>query len=170
MNTGKRKVWLPGMLLICAASVTLLPACAGRDPEPVAQYLPGDDAKSCEDIRIEQAAINAEVARLRHDEDKTGKNVALGAAGLVTFGVSWLWMDFSDAERVEINAYRARFLALEHLATDHGCARHPWVDAGGLQSDLPLEERLRRLDALHEEGLVSDEEYQTLRARMLEEL
>ncbi|MEZ5558984.1 MAG: SHOCT domain-containing protein [Pseudomonadales bacterium] len=151
-----------------AVLLGLLAACAGREPDPVPARLPGDDQKSCEEIRIEQASINAEVARLQHDENKTGKNVALGAAGLVTLGISWLWMDFSKAERVEIDAYRSRFLALERLAIQHGCAESPWAreDAANAAALTP-EERLRRLEALHAQGLISDTEYETLRQSIL---
>lgn len=120
-----------GKILALSFALLLATSCAGRSPKPVAEYQEGDTLLSCKKIRIEQASIDAEVARLLHDADKTGKNVALGAGGLVSFGIAWFWMDFSDAEKVEIAAYRKRYLALEELAASKACPREPWNDRSG---------------------------------------
>ena len=48
------------------------------------------------------------------DTKKTGKNVAIGAAGLI-FWPAWFFFDFSDAEKMEIQAYRNRYNHLVYI-------------------------------------------------------
>ncbi len=62
-----------------------------------------------------------EIQRLIPDTDKTGKNVALGVAGLLIWPI-WFAMDFSDAEKIEVNALRQRYNHLVVLATEKECS------------------------------------------------
>ena len=57
-------------------------------------------------------------------EHKMGKNVALGVAGAF-FLVPWFFMDFSDAERVEIQGYQLRDNWLRSLSTKKKCDALP---------------------------------------------
>lgn len=84
-------------------------------------------------------------------------------------------MDFSDAERVEIRAYQERYLALEKLWERNGCnsdVPNPEAESTA-QARASLEEvndRLRTLNELKEEGLISDEEYTQKRQEVIKEL
>ena len=104
-------------LVIC--SLFLLSGC-GRTAHPVASFQPGDEQKSCSHLTSEMTEINGQIAKLLPQENKTGKNVALGIAGAFLI-VPWLFMDFSDAEAVEINAYRTRFNHLVRVYNDKHC-------------------------------------------------
>jgi|tagenome__1003787_1003787.scaffolds.fasta_scaffold20541868_1 hypothetical protein len=103
--------------IIAAAFIT---GCAGRAPNPVAVNQYGDASKSCKAIESELSFIDAEVSRLIPATEKTGKNVALGVAGAF-FLVPWFFMDFSQAEQMEINALRQRHNHLVILAGEKNC-------------------------------------------------
>lgn len=98
----------------------VLAACAGRTPNPVSEYQYGDEKKSCERLRAEISTINGDIAALIPDADKTGKNVVLGVVGLWLI-VPWFFMDFSEAEQVEINALRRRHNNLVAIASEKNC-------------------------------------------------
>lgn len=59
-------------------------------------------------------------AQLVPSTEKTGKNVALGVTGAF-FLVPLFFMDFSQAEQIEVNAYRQRYNHLAILAMEKGC-------------------------------------------------
>ena len=80
----------------------------------------GDSNKSCNAIETELQFIQTEIARLTPKTKKTGMNVALAITGFF-FIIPWFFMDFSDAEQVEINAYRQRHNHLVVLAEDKNC-------------------------------------------------
>ena len=107
-------------LVVLTFCVLLLAACAGRTPNPVSEYQYGDEKKSCERLRAEISTINNEIAVLLPDVDKTGQNVALGVVGLWLI-VPWFFMDFSEAEQVEINALRRRHNNLVAIASEKDC-------------------------------------------------
>ena len=104
-------------LALCAA---LLTACAGRAANPVMVNQYGDRDKSCRALQSELEFIESEVHRLAPKTDKTGSNVALGVAGAFLL-VPWFFMDFSDAEQIEVNAYRQRYNNLVILADEKEC-------------------------------------------------
>lgn len=68
--------------------------------------------------------IDADIARKLPDTQKTGKNVALGIAGLF-FLVPWFFMDFTESEQIEIEAMRNRYTRLNSIAADKHCGRAP---------------------------------------------
>lgn len=80
-----------------------------------------DTSLSCEEIKLEMRQIEMEMHRLVPETDKTSKNVGLGVAGLF-FIPAWLFMDLSNAEKEEVNAYRQRYNVLEQLAKKKQCA------------------------------------------------
>lgn len=94
--------------------------CAGRTPNPVIAQQYGDEKKSCSAIQKELTFIESEIKRMMPESDKTGQNVALGVAGVFLL-VPWFFMDFSDADKVEINAYRRRYNQLVILADEKKC-------------------------------------------------
>lgn len=109
---------------ILAAIVLVLCGCAGKTPNPTPQYQPGDDNRSCQSIKVEIADNEASVLKLLPQENKTGKNVVLGATGAI-FLVPLFFMDFSDAERIEVEAYRRRNNFLRILADQKHCGFIP---------------------------------------------
>ena len=106
-----------GVLIL---SGILIVSCAGRKPNPVMVRQYGDDRKSCAALEREIAFIEEEITRLMPKTQKTGKNVALGITGFFLI-VPLFFMDFSEAEQMEIDALRQRHNHLVILAEDKGC-------------------------------------------------
>lgn len=110
------------------AAITLLTnalaGCAGATPNPVPQFQPGDQNLSCQQIRFEIQNNQTKMLNLIPKENKTGKNVALGVAGAF-FVVPWFFMDFSDAERIEVQGYELRNNYLMTLANKKMCKNMP---------------------------------------------
>ncbi|MDZ7752687.1 MAG: hypothetical protein U5S82_13720 [Gammaproteobacteria bacterium] len=99
---------------------SFLAGCAGRAANPVMVHQYGDDKKSCQALEWEMAFIQGEMQRLIPQTDKTGKNVALGVTGAL-FIVPLFFMDLSQAEQMEVNAYRQRYNHLLIIAGDKQC-------------------------------------------------
>lgn len=100
--------------------VILLAGCAGRAANPVSVRQFGDEHKSCALISNEMRQIETNIQRLIPESNKTGKNVALGIGGLFVWP-AWLFMDLSNAEKEEINAYRMRYDHLANISQQKGC-------------------------------------------------
>ena len=98
----------------------LLFGCGGRTANPVMAYQYGDDKKSCSVLQSEISFTQSEISRMMPETSKTGKNVALGVAGLFIWPI-WFAMDFSDAERIEVNALRHRYNNLIAIAGEKNC-------------------------------------------------
>ena len=75
-----------------ALSVVMVLGCAGRDAHPVSAYQYGDEKKSCEMLERELTQTKANIHKLIPETEKTGKNVALGVAGVFLI-VPWFFMD-----------------------------------------------------------------------------
>lgn len=97
-----------------------LSGCAGRAANPVMVQQYGDDRRSCQALEREMSFIQGEIQRLIPNTEKTGKNTALGVAGFF-FIVPLFFMDLSESEQVEINAYRQRYNHLIIIAGDKEC-------------------------------------------------
>jgi len=108
--------------------MSLLVACAGRSANPTNVRQPGDERLSCQALSTSMHTIETEVQRLIPESQKTGKNVALGVAGAF-FLFPWFFMDFSEAEKAEINAYRMRYNHLMTLYTNKKCAKYQSISA-----------------------------------------
>ena len=143
-------------LLVGILSLSLI-ACAGKSAKPVASYKVGDDQMTCNELKAEMAHIDTRVSELIPESEKTGKNVALGVAGWFLI-VPWFFMDFSDAEKVEIQAYQERYLALEKTYSKKSCIKEPQLQKADVSSS-DASQRLAVLEKLRSEGLISDEEY-----------
>jgi hypothetical protein len=105
---------------ILIATITVI-GCAGRAANPVLLDQVGDNQKSCETLQVEMAGIQSQIQKLVPESDKTGKNVGLGIGGFFLLGIPWFFMDLSDAEKAEINAYNMRYNKLMTLATQKKC-------------------------------------------------
>ena len=116
--TVTSRSYLPLFLLI------ILSACAGRTPNPTMVVRRGDENLSCQYMISEMSEIEAKIQRLLPDSQKTGKNVALGATGAFLI-VPLFFMDFSDAEKMEVESYQARYNHLSRLYNDKKCCSAP---------------------------------------------
>lgn len=99
-----------------------LMGCAGRAANPVIQDQIGDNQKSCDTLQIEMAGIQTQIQALIPQSDKTGKNVGLGIGGLFLLGIPWFFMDLTEAEKNEINAYNARYNRMQTIAAQKKCS------------------------------------------------
>lgn len=98
-----------------------LAGCGGRAANPVAVHQPVDDGLSCNSLLCAMDEAQSNISRLIPEAKKTGKNVAIGTAGVLLFWPALFFMDFSHAEKVEIEAYRARYNHLVRLYQDKNC-------------------------------------------------
>lgn len=113
---------------ICSVllSTGTLTGCAGKTPTPIPQEQPGDLDLTCDQIRTEIKANQQKTLDLVPKTNKTGKNIALGVTGAF-FIVPLFFMDFSDAERIEIQSYDLRNNYLMTLANKKRCPNMPPV-------------------------------------------
>jgi hypothetical protein len=103
---------------------TALFACAGRTPNPIDVHQPTDSQLTCAQIKNEIQNNQREMFKLYPKTQKTGKNVALGVAGAF-FIVPLFFMDFSDSEKIEIEAYQRRDKQLHKMADREKCGEMP---------------------------------------------
>ncbi len=108
------------VIVTLLVSYLILVGCAGREAHPVMVQQYGDREKSCDVIEHELGFIEQEISTLAPKTDKTSKNVALGAAGAFLL-VPFFFMDLSQAEQIEINAYRRRYNHLLMIAHEKEC-------------------------------------------------
>ncbi|NKB46490.1 MAG: hypothetical protein GKR77_01740 [Legionellales bacterium] len=109
--------------IIVLFSIALF-ACAGRTPNPIDVYQPNDNKLSCDQIKAEIQRNQKAMFALYPKTQKTGKNVALGVAGAF-FIVPLFFMDFSDAEQIEIKAFQRRDEHLHKIAERKKCGQMP---------------------------------------------
>ncbi len=110
--------------LLIFVGLFMLQACGGRSPNPIVQYRPGDEERSCSGLKAEIAHNETEIIKLLPKESAVGKNVVLGVTGFF-FLVPLFFMDFKDAEAIEIQAYRRRNLWLGEVAGSKKCSLPP---------------------------------------------
>lgn len=178
------------------ASMGML-GCAGRAANPVLQDQVGDNQKSCDTLQTEMSGIQSQIQKLVPESDKTSKNVGLGIGGFFLLGIPWFFMDLTDAEKAEINAYNMRYNKLLTIATQKKCqflavtpdtpeapannslksvpststspARAAITPAPA--SDLPNPaKKLEDLNTMLKKGLITQDEYNTKKAEILKNM
>lgn len=105
------------IIAICASN---LAACS-RKPNPVATYYPTDQELTCKSLQSAMTEVEDNIDKLIPQTKKTGKNIAIGAASILIFPPALFLLDFGDAEKVEIAAYRSRYNHLARLYEDKQC-------------------------------------------------
>jgi len=105
--------------LLLACSV-LFAGCAGREANLVQVRQLGDEQKTCDALRTELYYIENEISRLLPKSDKTGRNIACGATGII-FIVPLFFMDLKQGEKKEIEAYRQRYNHLLMITQQKDC-------------------------------------------------
>lgn len=116
---------------------TFLAGCGGRAPNPISISRPGDMMMSCFSLESEMCEVEGYIKKLIPDTQKTGKNVGLGVAGCFLL-VPWFFMDFSDAEKIEVDAYRQRY---NHLVRIYNAKR---CDIKMMRREIPAFDDPRR--------------------------
>ncbi len=107
-------------IIISITCLTLV-ACAGRNASPIQIIQYGDSALACEELIGQMAVLDSQARKkLGKESRKTGKNVGLGVAGAFLL-VPLFFMDFSEADRIEAEALRDRYLHLQRLAQKNKC-------------------------------------------------
>lgn len=110
-----------GKIICTVVLASFLGGCAGHAANPVMVDQVGDNRRSCASIEEEMAGIQIEVRRLTPETEKTGKNVGLGITGAFLI-VPLFFMDFTESEKTEINAYQQRYNRLRAIATEKNCS------------------------------------------------
>ncbi|MBY5357997.1 hypothetical protein HFO94_31615 [Rhizobium leguminosarum] len=107
--------------LILAVSISLA-GCAGREARPVASTNPTDSAFDCAGITREFDANERQISStVKERSDAQGKNIVLGATGVLLFLPALFFMDPKSPEKVEIDALRNRNNVLTSIAKSKGC-------------------------------------------------
>ncbi len=111
-----RKIALSVGLISCIFYI----GCSGRTPNPVLSYMPGDDALSCEELKIEMAQVRREIAlKPAKIREREARNLWLGLCWPIG---SPFEMDILKAEEIEINALNTRYNRLFMIAVGKRCA------------------------------------------------
>lgn len=133
-------------LFVCFTFV--LAGCGGRAANPVMVSQYGDQRKSCEALQVEMSQNQQEISRMLPETEKTGTNTFLGVAGLFLI-VPWFFMDFSESEQIEVNAYRQRYNHLGLVAMDKKCG----YDTKPIPAfTKPKEEEKKEADLFKDDG------------------
>ncbi len=109
-------------LPLALAGLMVLTACAGRDPNPVAEIQNSDASLSCAQLRSE-IGVNSQAVRGLVDEqqDKQTKNIVAGTAGAILFFPALFFMDLKGASGEEARAYQRRNQGLLNRYNSKGC-------------------------------------------------
>jgi len=94
--------------------------CAGREANPVAMYIPGDENRSCKGLVTEMAQIQQQMDILRPKTNKFGTNAAWATAGVFLI-VPFFFIDMKDAEKIEYDAFARRYNRLIVMAIEKNC-------------------------------------------------
>lgn len=104
------------------ATVIVVSGCGGRAAHPVASTNPADSAFDCAGIKREFEANERQVlATVKERSDAQGKNVILGATGVLLFWPALFFMDPKSPEKLEIDALRNRNQVLAEIAKSKKC-------------------------------------------------
>jgi hypothetical protein len=109
-----------GITGVAVLASALLSGCGGKAANPVSIWQPGDQKLSCNSLMHAMQESETSIRKLIPESEKTGKNVALGAAGIFFFP-AWFFMDLSSAEKAEIDDHRSRYNHLARIYMDKGC-------------------------------------------------
>ena len=111
---------LPAAALLCCAIA--LSSCGGREAHPIASTNFGDSGMDCGGISREFEANERQIlVTVKERSQAQGKNVILGATGVLLFWPALFFMDPKSPEKVEIDALRNRNQVLTELARSRKC-------------------------------------------------
>ena len=120
MKNRKAPALSTAVLLSCSI---ILSGCGGREAHPIASTSAGDTGLQCSGINREFAANERQIlSTVKERSQAQGKNVILGATGVLLFWPALFFMDPKSPEKIEIDALRNRNQVLTDLARSRGCA------------------------------------------------
>jgi chromosome segregation ATPase len=137
------------VIRVMVACSVLLAGCAGRTANPIAPYLPGDENRSCEGLKVEISQLQADMQQILPKTDK-GLTNALWAAGGVFVIVPFFFMDLKDAEKVEFEAMRTRHNHLLVYAVEKDCDM-TGVRAERILSPAEIKEQMKKTKKINKE-------------------
>jgi len=124
-----------------------LTGCAGRKANPIAIYLPGDENRSCDELKMEITQLQSDMQQLLPKTNKGLTNTLWATAG-VFYIAPFFFMDLKDAEKTEYDAMRRRHNRLLILAAKKNCdmsgikaERIPSIEERELADEIQTEER-----------------------------
>ncbi|KQR35801.1 hypothetical protein ASF91_22275 [Rhizobium sp. Leaf155] len=107
---------------VVIAATVVISGCGGRAAHPVASTNPTDSAFDCAGIKREFEANERQIlATVKERADAQGKNVILGATGVLLFFPALFFMDPKSPEKLEIDALRNRNQVLAEIAKAKRC-------------------------------------------------
>jgi len=120
MKNRKAPALSTAVLLSCSI---MLSGCGGREAHPIASTSASDTGLECSGINREFAANERQIlSTVKERSQAQGKNVILGATGVLLFWPALFFMDPKSPEKIEIDALRNRNQVLTDLARSRGCA------------------------------------------------
>ncbi len=120
MKDRKARALSTAVLLSCSI---ILSGCGGREAHPIASTSAGDTGLQCSGINREFAANERQIlSTVKERSQAQGKNVILGATGVLLFWPALFFMDPKSPEKIEIDALRNRNQVLTDIARSRGCA------------------------------------------------
>jgi hypothetical protein len=115
-----KPTFLPIAMLLFGAIA--LSSCGGREAHPIAPTAVTDNTLDCGSIAREfKANERQNLSTIKERSQAAGKNVILGATGVLLFWPALFFMDPKSPEKVEIDALRNRNSVLTELARSKGC-------------------------------------------------
>ena len=120
MKDRKALALSTAVLLSCSI---ILSGCGGREAHPIASTTAGDTGLQCSGINREFAANERQIlSTVKERSQAQGKNVILGATGVLLFWPALFFMDPKSPEKIEIDALRNRNQVLTDIARSRRCA------------------------------------------------
>ena len=107
-------------LCLLLSALIFLAGCAGREANPIAIYLPGDENRSCTGLKAEIAQLQVDMQRLLPKTDKGVSNALWATAGVFLI-VPFFFIDLKDAEKIEFDAMLRRHNRLLIYAAERHC-------------------------------------------------
>ena len=149
--------------VISIVGLLLLAGCVSNQAVRTVQA--GDDDKSCEALRAELGDLGVKFDDAKDDSGLTGKNVGLAI-------VFWPGIIVNEIRaNKNQDSLDARIAHLSDIYNQKCLSDSPIVKEGSDDTgSSSLSDRLNELKELHEQGLISDEEYEAARQRALKEL
>ena len=127
------------LLCVLLSFCIFFAGCAGREANPIAIYIPGDENRSCAGLKAEIAHLQVDMTRMLPKTSKDLTNVLWGTAGVFLI-VPFFFMDFKNAEKIEFDAMRQRHNRLLIYAAEKNC------DMAGIRAEkIPSAEEQKKM-------------------------
>ena len=109
------------VLVLIVVVLFFVQGCAGRAAHPVQVTQSGDNKKTCKSLRNETKKIRQNIKKMIPAFKKADKKRTLLMFPGAFFILPVFFVDFSDADKIETNAKRARHNYLVDLAKKRNC-------------------------------------------------